>query len=100
MQLLKRAKPWHVWLHLKDFPGALGFIVLNKGKKPSSEDLGQAAEGLVKQTFKSKANQKNQEKFEVIFAECRHISPIKGDKLGRVTVKNEKSFIYKFNSDS
>ena len=45
-------------------------------------DLRLVSEWLVKENFKDKLSGT---KYAVVYVECRHVRPIKGDKLGRVT---------------
>ena len=32
-------------------------------------------------------------KYSVLMVECRHVKPLKGDKLGRVTYHNAREFL-------
>ena len=96
LDLLRKSKPWTIWFHLKDFPGAHGFLFIDKNKVPKQEELDSVAKLLVEKTFKQKAKLKAKERFDVIYTECRFVNPIKGDHIGRVNYKNEKSFVYKY----
>lgn len=84
--LLRKAKPWFLWMHLKDLPGNHLIVEKNKNRELSEKELQLAAKELIA----SKASLTIGESFEVQFAECRYIKPIKGDKLGRVKVTQEK----------
>ena len=86
VQLLRKAKPWYLWLHIKDFPGAYGIVERNKGQKVSQDSLSKAALAVVRQSLPKGASGQ----FEVIYAECRYVRPIKGAKAGQVTYSHEK----------
>lgn len=82
LDLLRKAKAWDIWLHLKDYPSAHAIIHLNKDQVLQTGDLKKVAQWLVKETFQEKMPGT---KYAVLYVECRHVRPIKGDKLGRVT---------------
>lgn len=84
--LLRKAKPWFLWMHLKDLPGNHLIVEKNKNRELKHNELILAAKELVQLKKQFLAG----ESFEVQYAECRYIKPIKGDKLGRVKVTNEK----------
>lgn len=93
LQLLRNAKAWHLWVHAKDFPSSHGVIAMNKGVPVGLDVLQQVGQWILEQTLsdKTRASWKGA-KCQFIFCECRYVIPIKGDKKGRVTHKNEKSF--------
>ena len=82
LDLLRKAKAWDIWLHLKDYPSAHAIVHLNKDQVLPMAELKKVAQWLVKETFKEKMPGT---KYAVLYVECRHVRPIKGDKLGRVT---------------
>ena len=87
LSLLRRAKPWFLWLHIRDYPGAYGIIERQKKEGDLPLDvLQKAAHFVVKQSVGDKA----EGKFQVIIAECRYVKPIKGAKSGQVTYSHEK----------
>lgn len=92
MALLKWARPWYYWLHLRDYPSSHCYIERNKNQVVPEGDLHLIAKWLVKKTFKQKKISKDL-KFEVVVVECRFVRKIKGDRLGRVSYKNEKNFL-------
>ena len=94
LRLLRRSKPWHLWLHAKDMPGPHILVECLRGYKLREEDLLKAVKWLY--GFQFKKNLPPVE-FCVIVAECRYVRPIKGDKLGRVSYQNHRTFIYKEN---
>lgn len=91
MELLRKAKPWDLWLHLQDFPGAHGFIYRHRKQKIEEIEIHELALWVAKMSLKKKWEIMQAEKVIVVYAECRFVQPIKGDKLGRVTYKNAKS---------
>ena len=96
LQLLRQARAWDLWLHLRDYPGSHCIIHRNKGEQVPDQVLQEAAQWVAKATFGRKAEQKSGEKLTVLFAECRHVRPIKGDKMGRVTFRNETTLTIEF----
>lgn len=92
LKLLRNAKPWQLWLHLKDYPAAHCIVSFARGKAISDEEIRQIASWLINETQIVGKNKKIGGKFEVLIAECRFVTPIKGDSLGRVTYRNERVF--------
>lgn len=86
LNLLRKAKAWYLWLHIKDYPGAYGIVERNKNAKISEKALAQAALAVIKQSLPAGANGR----YEAIYAECRYVRPIKGAKSGQVTYSHEK----------
>ena len=84
IDLLRKAKAWDYWVHLKDYPSAHAIIHRQKGQAVSQTELIRVATWLVKESFKDKKSFVGI-KIGVVYVECRHVRPIKGDKLGRVT---------------
>ncbi len=92
VDLLRKAKPWDIWLHLKDFPGAYGFIFRNRKQNVIESELDGVAEWVARMSLKNKIEKMSGESLEIVMTECRYLQLIKGDKLGRVTYKNAKTF--------
>lgn len=90
--LLRKSKPHDIWLHLKDYPSAHAIIHLQKNQKISDHDVKKIAAWLVKEGLSDKKSSVGG-KFSVVMAECRHVRPVKGDKLGRVTYHNAREFL-------
>ena len=86
LSLLRKAKAWYLWLHIKDYPGAYGIIERNKNAKIPSKTIEQAALMVIKNSLPSDANGR----YEALYAECRYVRPIKGAKSGQVTYSHEK----------
>lgn len=86
LKLLRKAKAWYLWLHIKDYPGAYGIIERNKGQKLPQASLEKAAQAVVAQSLPKGAKGS----FQVLYAECRYVRPIKGAKAGQVTYSHEK----------
>lgn len=91
LRLLRQSKSWDLWIHLKDFPSAYAIIQKNKDQKISDEMLRQSAQWLVKEGAKNKDTEGL--KTTVVIVECRHVRPIKGDKIGRVTYHNAREML-------
>ncbi|OQW53385.1 MAG: hypothetical protein A4S09_07235 [Proteobacteria bacterium SG_bin7] len=92
LKLLRNAKPWQLWLHLKDYPAAHCIVSFARGKSVSDEEVRQIASWLISETQIAGKNKKTGGKFEVLITECRFVTPIKGDSLGRVIYRNERVF--------
>ncbi len=92
MKLLRSSKPWDLWIHLKDYPSAYAIVQRNKDQKISDQSLIQSATWLAQESFKSKKNVDGL-KLAVVIVECRHVKPIKGDKLGRVTYHHPRELL-------
>ncbi len=88
LKLLRSAKAWHLWLHLKDYPGAHGIVYFDRSLKVADSDLYKIASWLINETLGRKKNLGGT--FEVLVTECRFVTPIKGDSLGRVNYRNER----------
>jgi predicted ribosome quality control (RQC) complex YloA/Tae2 family protein len=92
LKLLRQAKAWDLWVHLKDYPSAYAILQKPKDKSVSDQVLAQTAQWLLKESFKNKKNMDGV-KVSVVIVECRHVRPIKGDKLGRVTYHHPRELL-------
>lgn len=92
LKLLRQAKAWDLWVHLKDYPSAYAILQKPKDKNVSDQVLIQASQWLVKESVKNKKNLDGA-KLSVVIVECRHVRPIKGDKLGRVTYHHPREML-------
>lgn len=91
LNLLRKAQPTDLWLHLKDYPGSHAIVFkVSKIQNLTTLQVHQITEWLVKESLKNKSLMIGT--FDVLMAEVRFVKPIKGDKLGRVTYQNEKTF--------
>ena len=97
LRLLRKAKAWHLWLHLRDHPGSHGIIARNKNQRVDDATLQRAAHHLLQTQFGAKAQRVAGDKFSVIVTECRFVRPIRGDRLGRVNYSDERTFLHLFN---
>ncbi|MFK8139459.1 MAG: hypothetical protein AB8E15_13950 [Bdellovibrionales bacterium] len=93
LQLLRKAKAWYLWMHLKDVPGSHLILEKNKNEEVSSAVLRQAALALLEESLKSKYEKENS--YLIQYSEVRYVRPIKGDKLGRVSVQKEDVLNFK-----
>ena len=92
LQLLRQAKAWDLWIHLKDYPSAYAIMQKAKEQKVSDLAITQASQWLVKESLKNKKNLAGA-KLSVVITECRHVRPIKGDRLGRVTYHHARELL-------
>jgi predicted ribosome quality control (RQC) complex YloA/Tae2 family protein len=91
LALLRKAQAWDLWLHLKDFPGAHAIIRRPRNYNVDHQDLLKVGEWVLRESKLSSSIEPG-DKYDIIVVECRYVKPIKGDKLGRVTFQNEKTF--------
>lgn len=87
LALLRNANKWDLWLHLKDYPGSHAIIHCPKDRHPSDVVIKKVAQWLAKESLKPS---QLGVVYDVVLAEVRHVRPIKGDKLGRVTYHHPK----------
>ena len=92
VSLLRKAKAWDYWLHLKDYPSAHAIIHRPKSQAIGLNEFIKVAEWLVKESLKEKKSFEGL-KFAVVYVECRHVKTIKGDKLGRVTYHEAREML-------
>lgn len=91
LALLRKARAWDYWMHLRDYPGAHAILSRQRDQKIGDKELRQVARWLAKEALGSKIAASGG-RLAVVMAECRHVRPIKGDKLGRVTYHHERHF--------
>ncbi len=89
LALLRKAKAWDIWVHLRDYPSTHAIVSLDKNQHIPDGILREVALWVATET---KASQKLPagSKLDVVVTECRFVRPIKGDKLGRVHYQNER----------
>ena len=93
LKLLRRARAWDLWIHLSDYPSSHAIVFRNKNVNVGDEDLRRVAAWFVKLHLGNKVTAG--ERFEILIAECRFVRPIKGDKIGRVTYRDERTLIFR-----
>lgn len=89
MALLRKAKAWDIWVHLRDYPSTHAIISVDKNQRVNDPVLKEVALWVASETKSSQKLPKGS-KLDVVVAECRYVRPIKGDKLGRVHYQNER----------
>lgn len=90
LALLRQAKAWDYWLHLRDFPGAHAIIHRQRDQLITDAEIQEVAGWVARESLSSKSLMVGQ-KVAIVIVECRFVRPIKGDKLGRVTYHSERS---------
>lgn len=91
--ILRHAQAWDLWLHLKDFPGAHAIIVRPRNKEIGRELIQKVADWLIKESL-SHEEVRFGGKYDVVVVETRHVRPIKGDQLGRVTYHHAQTYSF------
>lgn len=97
MKILRKARSWDLWFHLRDYPGSHAVLFRNKNVKINDATLHQVAEWFIRLQLGVKAKAQVGEKFDVAVTECRYVRPIKGDKLGRVSYHDERVLTCRLN---
>jgi predicted ribosome quality control (RQC) complex YloA/Tae2 family protein len=92
MNLLRTSKPFDLWLHLKDYPSAHAVVHKAKNANLSDSSLVKVCKWLLEEGL-SKSQIQMGGKYSVVMVECRHVKPLKGDKLGRVTYHNAREIL-------
>ena len=92
MKILRQSQAWDYWLHLRDYPSAHAIIQRTKHQEISREELQMVALWLAQESLQRKILLPGT-RLEIVYTECRHVRPIKGDKLGRVHYQNERHFM-------
>jgi Predicted RNA-binding protein homologous to eukaryotic snRNP len=90
LALLRQAKSWDFWLHLKDFPGAHAIIHRQRDQLIPDSELLEVSEWLAHESLSEKSLYPGQ-KLAIVVVETRFVRPIKGDKLGRVNYHSERT---------
>lgn len=98
LAILRQARAWDYWLHLKDEPSAHVIVFREKNQNIRNEDIEAVAEWLLKNLGKKMILAGS--RYDVICVECRFVRPIKGDKLGRVTYHSPIVYSFASKSDS
>jgi predicted ribosome quality control (RQC) complex YloA/Tae2 family protein len=93
LNLLRKAKAWDYWLHLKDYPGAHAIIHRHRDQILPEDEILSVAKWVARESLTGKSYPEGQ-RVVVIFVECRFVRPIKGDKLGRVTYHSERTLSF------
>lgn len=95
LKILRKARAWDLWFHMRDYPSSHAVLFRNKNAKVNDKVLMTVAEWFVRNHLGAKASQHAGEKFALVVVECRHVRPVKGDKIGRVTYHDERVLICK-----
>lgn len=96
MQILRESRAWDYWLHLRDHPGSHAIISRERNAAVADQDFAMAGRALIEQTFPQNLKNYLGQVFTLIISECRHVHPLKGDKMGRVTFRNERTMTLRY----
>ncbi len=96
LKILRKARAWDLWFHMRDYPSSHAVLFRNKSVKVTDERIMEVAQWFVRHFLGPKAAQHAGEKFDIVMTECRFVRPVKGDKIGRVTFHDERVLIYQF----
>lgn len=91
VDLLRQARPWYIWVHLRNYPSSHAIILSAKSQVIKDKEIIGVGNWLVQMS--SKKLNLSDIKIDLIYTQCRFVKSIKGDSLGRVSYKNEKSIL-------
>ena len=94
LDLLRKSRSWHIWMHLKDYPSGHLILATPKNYAVSEDELKESALFLFKVAAPKKLQASEQISFEVIYTETKFVKPIKGAKKGLVQPSRTRSRIY------
>lgn len=93
LAILRQARAWDYWFHLKDYPGAHAILFRQRDQDVPRNVLQEIAEWVMEESL-SASQVKMISRYDVVIVECRFVRPIKGDKLGRVTYHHPQVFSF------
>lgn len=94
LKLLRQARAWDYWLHLEDMPSSHGILMRNRGQEVKDSLLKEAGQKLLELSLASqKLALVKGDMMGLLVTECRYVTPIKGDKLGRVTYRQARKLV-------
>ena len=93
LAILRQARGWDFWIHLKDEPSAHAILFRNRQQEVPDSVIQKVAQWVWQE---SKGKKPPPLRFEVLVVECRYVKPIRGDRLGRVNYQNPR--VYSFAS--
>lgn len=96
LKLLREARAWDYWVHLREYPGAYALIHREKKLEPKRSELDEIARWVAMASTNSHHSIQEGDFFDVVLAEARFVKPLKGKPVGRVTYHNEKVFRIRF----
>lgn len=98
LTLLRNSKPWHLWMHLRDYPSGHVLVEMSKGHVLTKKELSTAASFLFTHGAPKKLISSPMVKFEVIFTERRYVRTVKGAS-GKVLLDTFESEVFEWTSD-
>lgn len=94
LDLLRKAKSWHIWMHLKDYPSGHLILASPKNYVATEEELKKCALFLFKVAAPKKLHVAEEVSFEIIFTQTKFVKPIKGAKSGLAQPSRTESRVY------
>ena len=91
--LLRQARPWDLWIHLKDEASAHGIIFKQKGQSVSDQEIIKVGEWIYRHSKRVEGDISGI-RIHISIVECRFVKIIKGDKLGRVSIHKPRNFSF------
>ena len=95
LKLLRLARSWNYWFHIKDVPSSHMLVFCSKNRNLKSEEIQKAVFWFVqKQPALSRLYQSG-DFVEILMASCGHVRSLKGAPRGHVTYSHEKRLRFK-----
>ena len=98
LMLLRNSKPWHLWMHLRDYPSGHLLVDMPKGYVLTQKEHAVAASFLFTNGAPKKLLSSPSVKYEVIFTERRYVRTVKGAP-GKVLLDTFESQVFEWNSE-
>jgi len=93
LAILRQARAWDYWVHLKDYPSAHAILFRNKNEDIPDSAFEELTMWIIQESLGKKRALQDL-KFDVVAAECRFVRPVKGAQ-GLVTYQNQKNFTFR-----
>jgi predicted ribosome quality control (RQC) complex YloA/Tae2 family protein len=90
LELLRQARAWDLWMHIKDEPGAHIVVFRERKARIIEATLHEVALWALRQQLGARFEGEKGALWSFVWTECRHVRPIKGDRLGRVSFHEGK----------
>ena len=97
LDLLRHARPWHLWMHLSDYPSGHLIVERPKGYELNPTELEKCAHFLFLKGAPKKLLNTPTQRYAVMFTECRYVNAQKKSK-GLVTTQKHQIRVFTWES--
>ena len=95
LKLLRVARAWNYWFHIKDIPSSHMLVFCAKNRELKPAEIQKAVFWFVQTQPALSRLYKSGDFVDVLMVPCRYVRPLKGPTIGRVTYSNEKTLRFK-----